>query len=108
MLGDQCFATFTDVGRRLRLALLPPQPLELEPLTLSAVRTRYKEPPRVRGLVLTLDPRQALDGRGRGEEHLAPPGERPRAGFGEGDRIAFVVGRRRIGVDLVEKQVAHG
>src|SRR5512132_2937571 len=104
MLGDQCFATFTDVGRRLRLALLPPQPLELQPLTLSAVRTRYKEPPLDRPLVFPLNPRQPLDRRRRGEEHLAPPRERPRPGFRQRHWIALVISRRRVGVDLVEER----
>src|SRR6266511_528601 len=103
MLGDWCFATFADVGRRLRPALLPSEPLELEPLTLSAVRTRYKVPPLVRGLVLTLDPRQPLDRRRRGEKYLAPPRKRPRPGFRQRHWIALVVGRRRVGVDLVEE-----
>ena len=107
MLGDRLLAALADVGRRLRLALLPAQPLEREMLRLAAVRARHEVPPLVGGLVFPLDPRQPLDRRRRGEEHLAPPGEGARPRFGQRHRIALVVGRRRIGVDLVEEQVAH-
>ena len=107
MLGDRLLAALADVGRRLRLALLPAQPLEREMLLLAAVRARHEVAPLVGGLVLPLDPRQPLDRRRRGEEHLAPPGEGARPRFGQRHRIALVVGRRRIGVDLVEEQVAH-
>ena len=62
--------------------------------------------PLVGGLVLPLDPRRALDRRGRDQEHLAPPGEGPGPGLGQRHRVALLVGGRRIGVDLVEEQIA--
>src|SRR5512134_1616484 len=107
MLGDRLLAALAVIGRRLRAALLPPEPLEGEILLFAAVRARHEEPPLVRGLVLALDPREALDRRRRSEEHLAPPGEGARPGFRQRHRIALVVGRRRIGVDLVEEQMSY-
>ncbi len=41
------------------------------------------------------------------EQNLGAPRECARARLGQRDRIAFLVGRRRISVDLVEKQVAR-
>ena len=95
------------IRRGLGLALLPAQPLELQPLHGLRSAGRHEVAPLVGGLVLALDPREAVDRRGRGEEHLAPlrEGQRPR--LGERDRIAFLVGRGRIGVDLVEEEVAR-
>src|SRR5512132_4694035 len=37
VLGDRLLAALAVIGRRLRLALFPLQPLELQPLTLTAV-----------------------------------------------------------------------
>ena len=58
VLGDRPLATFAVIGRRFGLALLPAQPLELQILTLTAVRARNKEPPLIRRLVLCQRRRQ--------------------------------------------------
>ncbi len=52
--------------------------------------------------------RLPLDRRGRDHEHLAPvrKGRGPR--FRQRDRIAFLVGRGRIGVHLVEEDISRG
>ena len=100
-------AGLADVVRGLGLALLPAQPLELQPLFMPAMRARHEVAPLVGGLVLALDAREAVDRRGRGEEDLRPPREGARARLGERDRIAFLVGRRRIGIDLVEEEIAR-
>ena len=85
----------------------PAQPLELQPLHLAAMRARHEEPPLVARLELPLDPAQAPDRRRRDQEHLAPMGEGQRPRLGQRDRVAFLVGRGRIGVDLVEEDVAR-
>jgi hypothetical protein len=71
------------------------------------MRARHEEPPLVARLVFPLDPADAADRRRRDQEDLAPVREGQRARFGEPDRVAFLVGRGRIGVDLVEEDVAR-
>ena len=107
VLLDPAVAGLAYIVCGLGLALVPAQPLELEPLHVPAMRARHEVAALVRGLVLPLDPREPLDRRRRGEEHLAPPRERARPRLGQRNRIAFLVGRGRIGIDLVEKQVAR-
>ena len=68
----------------------------------------HEEPALIAGLVFPLDPAQPPDRRGRDHEHLAPVREGGGARFGQRDRIAFFVSRGRIGIDLVEKDVARG
>ena len=105
VLLDPAIAGGTYIMSGLRPALVPPQALEPEPLHLPAVRARHEIPALVRGLVLALDAREPLDRRCRAEQDLRPPREGPRAGFGKRDRIAFLVGRGRIGIHLVEEEV---
>jgi hypothetical protein len=69
------------------------------------MRARHEVSPLVAGLVFPLDPGEPPDGRGRDQEHLAPVREGQRPGFGQRHRIAFLGGRGRIGVDLVEEDV---
>ena len=47
VLGDRLLAALAVIGRRLRLALRPAQPLELQPLTLAAVRGRHERLARI-------------------------------------------------------------
>lgn len=96
------------IFRRLRAALLPAQPVELQPLHRAAVLARHEEPALITGLVLALDPAQPPYGWGRDQKHLAPMGEGQRPRLGQRDRIAFLVGRGGIGVDLVKEDVARG
>src|SRR5581483_2122522 len=79
MLLDPAIAGFARVVSGFGLALVPAQPLELEPLHLAAMRARHEVPALVRSLVFALDPRQAMDGRRRAEQHLRAPRERARA-----------------------------
>ncbi len=71
------------------------------------MRARHEEPALVAGLELPLDPAQPPDRRRRDQEHLAPMGEGQRPRLGQRHRVAFLVGRGRIGVDLVEEDVAR-
>jgi hypothetical protein len=98
-------AALAVIFRRFRLALLPAQPFELQPLHRPAMRARHEEPPLIARLVLPLDAAQPPDGRRRDQEHLAPMGEGQRPCLCQRDRIAFLVGRGRIGIDLVEEDV---
>ena len=95
------------IGRRFGLALRPAQAFKLQPLHRPAMRAGHEVPALVAGLELPLDPAQAPDRRGRDHEHLAPVREGRGPRLGQRDRIAFLVGRGRIGVDLVEKDVAR-
>ena len=95
------------VVRGLGLALLPAQPLEPQPLHLPAMRARHEVAP-----LVAMPRTRARCARGRGSSASRrgtpwTPGEGPRARLGERDRIAFLVGRGRIGVDLVEEEVAR-
>ena len=108
MLGDGALAALAVVGGRLRLVLCPAQPLELQPLHRPAMRARHEIPPLIAGLELALDAAQPADRGRRDHEHLAPMREGGGARFGQRDRVAFLVGRGRIGIDLVEKHVARG
>ena len=105
VLLDPAVAGGTYIMCGLGPALVPAQPLEPEPLHVPAMRARHEIPALVRGLVFALDAREPLDRRRRAEQDLRPPREGARARFGERDRIAFLVGRGRIGIDLVEEQV---
>jgi hypothetical protein len=96
-------AALAVIFRRLRAALLPAQPVELQPLHRAAMRARHEEPPLVARLVFPLDPADAADRGRRDQEDLAPVREGQRARLGEANRVAFLVGRGRIGVDLVKK-----
>jgi hypothetical protein len=58
---------------RFGLCLVPVQPLEVEPLHLSAMRTRDEIPALVRGLVFALDAREPMNGRRRAEQDLRAP-----------------------------------
>ena len=95
------------VCRRLRFALLPAQPFELEPMHLPAMRARHEESALVARLVFAFDSAHATDRGRRDQEDLAPMGEGQRPRLGEPDRVAFLVGRSRIGVDLVEEDVSR-
>jgi len=107
MLGDGPFAALAMILRRLRPPLLPAQPLELEPLHRAAMRTRHEVASLIRRLELALDARQPPDRGRRDQQHLAPMREGQRPGFGQRDRITFLVRRGRIGIDLVEEDVAR-
>ncbi len=107
VLGDDLIAVLAPVRRRLRPALLPAQPLEAQPLHRPAMRARHEVAPLVGGLVLPLDAADAPDRRRRHQEQLPPVREGQRPRLGEPDRVAFLVGRGRIGVDLVEEHVAR-
>ena len=63
VLRDGRLAALAVIFRRLRAALLPAQPVELQPLHRAAMRARHEEPPLVAGLVFPLDPAQPPDGR---------------------------------------------
>ena len=102
-LGKEGAVDVGDARLRRPPGPCPARQLELEILLLAAVRARHEEPPLIRRLVLPLDPRQPLDRRRRHLKHLAPPGEGPRARFRQRHRLAFLIGRRRIGVDIVER-----
>ena len=91
----------------LRPTLLPAQPFEPKPLFFLAMRAGDEETALVGRLVLALDPRQAMNRRRRPQQDLGPPRECAGSGLGQRDRVAFLVGRRRISVDLVQKQVAR-
>jgi hypothetical protein len=95
------------VGGLARLALGPAEPLELQHLELAAARARHPVTPLVALAEGRLDAAQAGDQGRRYQEHLAPR-ERARAREGQVDRIAFAVDVARIGVDLIEEQIAHG
>ena len=107
VLLDPAIAGLTHIMCGLGLPLVPAQPLELEPLHVLAVRARHEVAALVRCLVFALDPGNPLDRRRRRKERLAPPREGARACFGQRNRIALLVGRRRIGIDLVQKQIAR-
>ncbi len=107
MFLDPAITSFARIVRRVRLTLFPAQTLEAEPLAVIAMRASHEVAPLVAGLELALDPRHAMDRRCRGEKNLRAPGEGARASLRECDGVAFLVGGRRIGVDLVEKQVAR-
>ncbi len=51
MLGDRLLTAFADIGGRFRPAGFPAQACELEPLILSAVRTRHEVAPLVLGAI---------------------------------------------------------
>jgi hypothetical protein len=108
-LADQRAAVRAGVFRLARPALRPAQVLELQRLTLAAMRTRHEIPALIARLVLPLNPRQALGLRRRDQQDLAPL-EGGRAPLREQDRIALALDIARIAVDLVEEQVArrHG
>ena len=93
--------------RRLGLTFVPAQPLELQPLHLPAMRAGHEIPPLIGCFVLAFDPRQTVNGRRRAEQDLGAPRECARPCLGERNRIAFLVGRGRIGIDLVEEEVAR-
>ena len=107
VLFDPAVAGLTYIMCGFGLPLIPAQPLELEPLHVLAVRARHEVAALVRRLVFALNARNPLDRRCRGKERLAPPREGPRACFGQRNRVALLVGRRRIGIDLVQEQVAR-
>ena len=85
---------------------VPPQPLELQPLHLPAMRARHEVSSLIRGLILTFDARQALDGRRRDQKQLLAMTERGCTRLGKGNGITFAVHVTRIGVNLVKEDVA--
>jgi hypothetical protein len=100
MLCNGLLAPLAGVSRRFRLALVPAQAFKLQPLHHPAMRAGHEVAALVAGLELSLDPADAPNGRGRDHEHLAPVRE------GRGPRLPHR--RGRIGIDLVEKDVARG
>jgi hypothetical protein len=104
VFGNGSLAALAVILRRFRLAPLPAQPLEPQPLHRAAVRARHEIAPLVGRLELALDAAELPDRRRRDQEHLASVRERERARLGQRDRIAFLIGRRGVRVDLVEEE----
>ena len=109
-LADRLVTGLAGIECRLRLALLPAQPLELQPLHCAAMRTGHEEAPLVGGFILPFDPRQALDRRRRDQEQLLAVPEGRGSRLSQGNGVTFTVDIARIGIDLVQKHIArrHG
>ena len=108
VLGDGLLAAFAVIHGRLGLSLAPAQPLELQPLPVTAMGAGHEVAPLVAGLELPLDARQPPHRRRRDHEHLAPMREGGGPCLGQRDRVALFVGRGRIGIDLIQKHIAGG
>ena len=91
------------VRGRLGSPLRPSQPLELQPLLMATMRAGHEIPPLVAGLELPLDAGQPAHRGRRDHEHLAPMREGGGARLGQRDRVALLVGRGRIGINLYKK-----
>ena len=101
-------AALASVSGRVGLTLIPAQAFKLQPLHVAAVWTGHEIPALVGRLELALDPRESPDRWCRHHEDFAPVREGGGPCLGQGDRVAFLVRRGGIGVDLVEKDVARG
>ncbi len=108
VLGDGALAALAVISRSFRLSLRPAQPVELQPLHRPAMGAGHEVAPLVGCVEFSLDPAQPPDRRRRDHEHFAPVREGGGPCLGQRDRIALLVGRGRVGIDLVEEDITRG